>query len=507
MNNQCILLLVVLMLALVGGRYRESRSGARPSPAAGVGKRGARVRLGRLSPARCDRTARAPPPPAAALPGGGGGRGAGGRSGGAAGARAHHRAPRAPPPPPPGAAAAAAWKWGGCSHNMDYGLKFSKMFLDSRERAGDMQARVNLHNNQAGRLAVASNVQPRCKCHGVSGSCELKTCWEAAPPFRAVGAALKERFRAAVLVDQGNLGRPGAPLLAAAPPAGPSPHIVIAYVVIVELTGLYKTFLSIASLVNKSKLVTTWRLFLTSGKAMMSNIYQIICQILGNLLVIRFWHSEELSKVHCLSLLKIISYFHLLQRNLIDLYRHGHNYPHYFWFLMNLRHKDDCQINNHRESQLLFFLSAYSRRKHYFDSYILARNIDKFICLSHMYLPTFIPVLRKSCFIEFFKIRSKIFCKRTAGRRCHRGSRGADGCASMCCGRGYDERRERRDERCNCRFRWCCSVTCDNCTIEEWVTVCKETSAKMKRSSTRKGNNDEEEEEEQEERIKLINAF
>lgn len=98
------------------------------------------------------------------------------------------------------------WKWGGCSHNLDFGVEFSQSFLDLREKAGDLQSRINLHNNEAGRLAVATNVQVRCKCHGYSGSCELKTCWKAAPDFRLVGEVLKERFRSAILVDQSNTG-------------------------------------------------------------------------------------------------------------------------------------------------------------------------------------------------------------------------------------------------------------------------------------------------------------
>jgi len=44
------------------------------------------------------------------------------------------------------------WKWGGCSHNLEYGMEFSRQFLDTREKAGDIQSTVNLHNNQAGRL-------------------------------------------------------------------------------------------------------------------------------------------------------------------------------------------------------------------------------------------------------------------------------------------------------------------------------------------------------------------
>lgn len=46
----------------------------------------------------------------------------------------------------------------------------------------------------------------RCKCHGMSGSCQLKTCWKSAPDFHIVGRVLKHQFRKAILVDQSNLG-------------------------------------------------------------------------------------------------------------------------------------------------------------------------------------------------------------------------------------------------------------------------------------------------------------
>lgn len=55
-------------------------------------------------------------------------------------------------------------------------------------------------------------MQVRCKCHGMSGSCQLKTCWKSAPDFRVVGKVLKQQFRRAVLVDQSNLGN-GPPLI------------------------------------------------------------------------------------------------------------------------------------------------------------------------------------------------------------------------------------------------------------------------------------------------------
>lgn len=57
-------------------------------------------------------------------------------------------------------------------------------------------------------------MQIRCKCHGMSGSCQLKTCWKSAPDFRVVGKVLKQLFRKAVLVDQSNMGN-GSPLIIA----------------------------------------------------------------------------------------------------------------------------------------------------------------------------------------------------------------------------------------------------------------------------------------------------
>lgn len=51
------------------------------------------------------------------------------------------------------------WLWGGCGDNLNYGYRFSKEFVDARERektyekASMESARLlmNLHNNEAGR--------------------------------------------------------------------------------------------------------------------------------------------------------------------------------------------------------------------------------------------------------------------------------------------------------------------------------------------------------------------
>ncbi|KAK6624955.1 hypothetical protein RUM44_011819 [Polyplax serrata] len=92
------------------------------------------------------------------------------------------------------------WKWGGCSSDVGFGMQFARKFLDAREIEGDARSLMNLHNNKAGRKAVKVSLLIDCKCHGVSGSCTMKTCWKILPPFRQIGDNLMKKYSKARIV-------------------------------------------------------------------------------------------------------------------------------------------------------------------------------------------------------------------------------------------------------------------------------------------------------------------
>uniref|UniRef100_H3AXS1 Protein Wnt n=1 Tax=Latimeria chalumnae TaxID=7897 RepID=H3AXS1_LATCH len=61
----------------------------------------------------------------------------------------------------------------------------------------------------------------------------------------------------------------------------------------------------------------------------------------------------------------------------------------------------------------------------------------------------------------------------TQDRQCNRTSVGSDSCNLMCCGRGYNTYTETLVERCQCKYHWCCYVTCKRCERAEKRYLCK----------------------------------
>uniref|UniRef100_A0A182PTW3 Protein Wnt n=1 Tax=Anopheles epiroticus TaxID=199890 RepID=A0A182PTW3_9DIPT len=69
------------------------------------------------------------------------------------------------------------------------------------------RALMNLHNNEAGRRAVIKKSRIICKCHGVSGSCSLITCWQQLTSIREIGDFLREKYDEATQVKMNKRGR------------------------------------------------------------------------------------------------------------------------------------------------------------------------------------------------------------------------------------------------------------------------------------------------------------
>lgn len=185
---------------------------------------------------------------------------------------------------------------------------------------------------------MAKNVVSRCKCHGLSGSCQLKTCWKSSPDFRIVGKILKQQYRRAILVDQSNFGN--------------------------------------GMIVYKN-----------GGKRRKS---------------------------------KSANYRPSITRN--D-------------FENNAGSWKKKTKKNRLENSLFYFQKS----------------------------PNF---CEKDTLSDI---------EGTHGRRCNRTSTGrdSDGCDSLCCGRGYNLIKEVTNQRCNCRFHWCCFVECQTCEQVEWISICK----------------------------------
>ncbi|CAH0394341.1 unnamed protein product [Bemisia tabaci] len=181
--------------------------------------------------------------------------------------------------------------------------------------------------------AVENNKQVKCKCHGVSGSCEIKTCWVTAPEFRVVGDELKTKFQNAILVDQSNLGNGATQLI--------------------EETN--------------------------AGR-------------------------------------------------------------------------------NRRAKRPGVGPAGRGRKKQRRSG--SERNLDNSL-LYYEKSPT------------FCEKDPSIDSPGTEGRQCNLTSKGHDSCASLCCGRGYTSVKKLKKERCNCKFQWCCTVSCETCLKTEWITVCQ----------------------------------
>ncbi|XP_015284429.1 PREDICTED: protein Wnt-9b [Gekko japonicus] len=113
-----------------------------------------------------------------------------------------------------------AWQWGVCGDNLKFSIRFLKNFLGQKKVGKDLQAKVDMHNTNMGIKAVKNGLKTTCKCHGVSGSCAVRTCWKQLSPFHETGKLLKLRYDQAVKVFSTSNEAVGHSELAGPPPPG-----------------------------------------------------------------------------------------------------------------------------------------------------------------------------------------------------------------------------------------------------------------------------------------------
>nr|NP_001071795.1 Wnt signaling ligand [Ciona intestinalis]BAE06622.1 Wnt signaling ligand [Ciona intestinalis] len=96
--------------------------------------------------------------------------------------------------------------WEGCDDNVDFAYRKTRHFLNftrfiGRKRKINLRLRMSAHNYEAGRLAITEKMAEKCKCHGFSGTCTIRTCWMRMPKFDAVRATLRRMYNTATKVN------------------------------------------------------------------------------------------------------------------------------------------------------------------------------------------------------------------------------------------------------------------------------------------------------------------
>ncbi|KAI1729697.1 wnt family domain-containing protein [Ditylenchus destructor] len=104
------------------------------------------------------------------------------------GATPHPKSMLSNQPPP------SEWEWAGCSYGVQYGVTTSRKLLTRSASAKSPLRRLEKHNLKAGRLAVKKTLISSCKCHGVSGSCQQRTCWKKTADFGSISRHLTEKY-------------------------------------------------------------------------------------------------------------------------------------------------------------------------------------------------------------------------------------------------------------------------------------------------------------------------
>ncbi|XP_049318554.1 protein Wnt-4 [Bactrocera dorsalis] len=90
------------------------------------------------------------------------------------------------------------FQWGGCNDNLKHGKRVTRSFLNLRDSDDDEVSEILRHDSEVGIEAVSTLMMDKCKCHGVSGSCSMKTCWKKLSEFNATATLLRQKYNEAI---------------------------------------------------------------------------------------------------------------------------------------------------------------------------------------------------------------------------------------------------------------------------------------------------------------------
>lgn len=87
------------------------------------------------------------------------------------------------------------WIWRGCFDNVTFAQGIVKQLLNEPATDTDLLSTVIRHNFQLGREMVQKKTLRKCRCHGMSGSCFMKTCWLEIPPLQRIAHRIKKLYK------------------------------------------------------------------------------------------------------------------------------------------------------------------------------------------------------------------------------------------------------------------------------------------------------------------------
>lgn len=238
----------------------------------------------------------------------------------------------------------------------------------------------------------------KCRCHGISGSCELKTCWRTLPSFSLIGKVLKEKYENSVQMtiksNHQNKRQKSGNRRSSSSPSTASNNVR-------RRDGNYHS----PNLRSRDNNHDNHNDDNNNYRSRDNNSYQT---------------------------------------------NNGNNYNNYNNNQRNgSKRRRDKNVNNHNNNNYPV-ISAGRRELVYLSRW---SNIN--YCIAD-------------------KERGILG---TSGRVCtkdvNHGIDSPDSCYLLCCGRGYNTMIRRVKSRCDCKFEWCCNVTCNVCENETEIYTCK----------------------------------